>query len=263
MKQLKELTQDEYKKLKKSDMLTILYPEATGDYYKDTNDFYIKFPLAKDWNISVDISRNNTYLHFAESGWYKIGEKILYVKEGSSEVCNEHDEIRKAKPSEVEAHLIEEAKRRGYKKGVRIKVENDAMIYTLTDPHFSYEYLDKYDELITKVVGQTMLRTVCIYSKGKWTEIIKDESIKIGQGANEYEVKFKPNGIDVGCKHISRGDVEKLKSFYLLVHSLGFSKVVVDTSYEKMIFIGKGFEPIHVTLDEIQSIIEKIHDKAL
>jgi hypothetical protein len=247
MKQLKELTQDEYKKLKKSDMLTILYPEATGDYYKDTNDFYIKFPLAKDWNISVDISRNNTYLHFAESGWYKIGEKILYVKEGSSEVCNEHDEIRKAKPSEIEAHLIEEAKRRGFVAGNKFKSLTTGYIYEIETQKYAYH--NSSDAL-------DLWGTACIYKQGKWAEIINDELIKI----NGYDVEFESNGIKVGCKHIDKYDLERLKSFYLLTQKLGLPMLSMNPCQETIgLFEPNGVYYFNTEFSTLERILDKLN----
>lgn len=68
---------------------------------------------------------------------------------------------RKATPKEVEKRLIEEAKKRGYKKGnYKCLWTNDV----------------RYDDCIPMYAldeDRLWLKNGCVYSKGKWAEIIK------------------------------------------------------------------------------------------
>lgn len=110
MKHLKELTQDEYNNLKKAGMLTILYPEATGNYELDKLDncteyFNEKFgrPTCKvgDW-----VHTNYSPLPFGKiNKFYDAMHAEVVSAQGSGTMCTIYD-LRSATPSEIESHLI-------------------------------------------------------------------------------------------------------------------------------------------------------------
>ena len=85
--------------------------------------------------------------------------------------------FRLATPAEIEAHLKEEAERRGYKPGVRIKYmlqgglsDIHERIITIRDIDFRYDSLE--DELCLYSCGNFSAR---LYSQGKWAEILPDK----------------------------------------------------------------------------------------
>ena len=119
-----------------------------------------------------------------------------------------------ATDKEVEAALIKEAKKRGFKDGVKIKpVSGDINI--LFDNKF--EYLKKWHEYKNALFIDNYL----VFSNGKWAEIIKDEPIKVGG----YEVKKNADYYEIGCREIPKCDIKDLSIF---MSSQRFTKVSFD-----------------------------------
>lgn len=370
MKHLKELTQDEYKKLKKSDMLTILYPEATGDYEKDCKSKdespCVAFFKKGEWiNIGGSVSRcydnmtitypatnicrratikeiqdyliaeakkkysvgdtlnvmqngeygqlvkydfeydeeedsllfwfhDRRYRIYMKGEWavvrskleskptYKVGDWVeyiltsnifanevrtgritseriagIYVIDNKISAWEQHI-LKKLNHSEIETFLIEEAKRRGYKKGVSIlDRRSNSTVCTITSPHFDYKYNPTLDRLYTIILGRNNMYDAVIYSKGEWAEIINYEAIKIGG----YDVEFESNGIKVGCKHIDKYDLGRLKSFYQLVGKLGIESMEVMPQHNTIhIFHESVDHKFEVNIDTLQKILDKLND---
>jgi hypothetical protein len=221
MKKLKDLTEKEYKKLIKADLLQVLYPEVTGDYVNDCTDFYRNYKKSKfkngywvkvikggnnasDFNKLIGVNGRGVYdLVGWETELFRIdGDIKKFNGEGyvDNQYCyplkwNDHyagyvyeKALESATPSEIEAHLIEEAKRRGYKQGVVVKSFHNRNTWALQG---DVRYIEETDSLSD--------RMTYLYQKGKWAEIIKEEKIKIGG----YEVEFKKGEIKVGCKYFT------------------------------------------------------------
>lgn len=228
MKHLKELTQDEYNKLKKAGMLTILYPEATGDYEKGSN-------IPQSYSLS-----------FKNGEWIRIGSSIsrcdqdMFLTYPKTLIC------RRATPSEIESHLIEEAKRRGYKKGVIV----DENKYEISDNNFKYD--DFLDGLYVKINNERLLP---IYLNGVWVEIIKDEAIKIGG----YEVEFKKGEIKIGCKTISNSYIYNLFKLRGLLKALDIEHIFIEPKYVR-VFGEMARIDVNIQNSELDKIIDKLID---
>lgn len=217
MKNLKQLTKEEYKKLDKAGMLYVLYPEATGDYpsdivvAKDKHDNYFAGNMDNFNNPSKPTYKVGDWVYTGYN-LLKIG-RITYmdipwieVRDAMGNGTNVHiKKIRKATPSEIESHLIEEAKRRGYKKGTKICcAEFNTLKATIISNDFAYD-ADNDDLYVETDDINTSYYSV--YKKGKWAEILKDESIKIGG----YDVEFGNTHIKVGCKVFDKTDLSAIR----------------------------------------------------
>ena len=141
---------------------------------------------------------------------YRFVDRICKVNNEGQVLMDDHNDItnywnpkklRLATPQEIETHLIAEAKKRGFAKGVLHKWAhlNDIRI---TDSD-EWRYNSEQDWLT--VISSKM--NFIIYHQGQWAEIVKEEPTKIG----EYEVKFGNDGdskfVSVGCKHYSYQEI--------------------------------------------------------
>ncbi len=102
---------------------------------------------------------------------------------------------KEAKDKEVELFLIEEAKRRGFKKGVEFASANGGTKFTCSDNRW-------FPEIFTN----TMWDDDCgiIFKDGKWAKIIKDEPLTI----NGKMVKITDSQVIIGCMTKSRVEFE-------------------------------------------------------
>lgn len=93
--------------------------------------------------------------------------------------------LRLATESEVKEALIKEAKRRGFKDGVKIK---NLLTCSMDDTCSNgFTYIDYNFFTDTLYAAETYNGDPVIYKQGKWAEILpQEEKIKIGG----YEVKF-------------------------------------------------------------------------
>jgi len=210
MKQLKDLTKKEYESLDKIDMLEILYPEATGEYYNDCqpecND-ESKFKVG-DW-----VHTGYKFLPFGKiKRFIDIAHVEVVCAQGSGTMVTV-DKCRLATSEEVKSHLIKEAKRRGYKHGSIIN-----SLITLGTKHTLDMTYSKglYDGVRTDMFwyGGGL-----IYKQGKWAEIIKEEPIKIGG----YEVEFFDKYFKIGCMSFSKSDIFKILTMNSFVLERGLS----------------------------------------
>lgn len=163
----------------------------------------------KDGSKEIDIFRigeNIQDLNFEMNHYIRTkadGSVDDLSKEQDSYTINMNEPrwtLSKLNPSEISTHLIAEAKRRGYKKGITVKscVDNEVRVIEFKD----FTYLEESD---------TFHDTVCsLYEKGMWSEIIKDETIKIGG----YEVEFEKGSIKVGCKETTNANVKNLYKLF-------------------------------------------------
>lgn len=202
--------------------------------------------------------------------WYKtncLGGSIFYLTESPVEDCyvsgygfengdwcdlSEHYWTleQKYKPTlathqEVEEALIKEAKKRGFKEGVRFKsalYKYDCVITTY-EFDFHFDYMDMCKNVL-------FCNGNAIFSNGVWAEIVKYKTIKIG---GRYEVKFcgdieynKPKGND----YTTIDGHKFTKEFWQS------AKVISEHSKAKiMIGCSKQFD---VSLKTINQILEKL-----
>jgi hypothetical protein len=132
---------------------------------------------------------------------------------------------RKLTPSEIEAHLIAEAKRRGYKEGTKFKsyFDDGNKIRTIEKydrkTPIKFYYTKNTDSLRSAMYTNygEFCSNPSVYQDGQWAEIIKDEPIKIGG----YEVKFKNGRIKVGCETVSNDTLKALEITSELCSDIG------------------------------------------
>lgn len=106
-------------------------------------------------------------------------------------------ELRLANHQEVEEALIKEAKKRGFKEGVRFKsalYKYDCVITTY-EFDFHFDYMDMCKNVL-------FCNGNAIFSNGVWAEIVKDKTIKIGG----YSVEKMGESYRVGCKRFEITD---------------------------------------------------------
>lgn len=178
-------------------------------------------------SISEKIKQLET-TSFQKGKWYKRNKELLvwndykktygFTEDGmwSNDMLFSRDLniCVPATDKEVEEALIKEAKKRGFKDGVKIKpVSGDINI--LFDNKF--EYLKKWHEYKNALFIDNYL----VFSNGKWAEIIKDEPIKVGG----YEVKKNADYYEIGCREIPKCDIKDLSIF---MSSQRFTKVSFD-----------------------------------
>jgi len=98
------------------------------------------------------------------------------------------DWLTPATDKEFETALIKEAKKRGFKEGVKFLSARDGDIRTATNEFYSFDNWNKYTTL--------QLDTAWIFKGGKWATIIEEPKVKemTMQEVNKalgYEIKIK------------------------------------------------------------------------
>ncbi|WP_448506063.1 hypothetical protein [Immundisolibacter sp.] len=114
------------------------------------------------------------------------------------------DQFRLATKDEIEKVLIAEAKKRGYKTGVRQKIipAFGSIECTIICTCDGYKYYPDADRLDTLRDDKTPSCT--IYYKGQWAEIIEQqEPIVIGG----YKAEFLDDAVRFGCRQYSKKQV--------------------------------------------------------
>ena len=259
MKNLKDLTKEEYKKLDKIGMLYVLYPEANGDYELDTRKYiievddssisnkievgdYIEYTFTRDIDLAFLL---NEPLDETRIGRINRIINNSYIIDDKLQISSSHI-IRKLKPSQIESHLREEAKKRGYKKGTKIYRANCGRESFEIKYHTDFIYDERNDSLYCNFT---------IYKQGQWAEIIKDEPIKIGG----YEVKFKKGKVSVGCIEVSNDYVRaiNLVSEYCMLKSQELQ--FIANSGELIFFQGVN-DNYKIDRNTFAKIIEKLED---
>lgn len=254
MKKLKELTKKEYKALDLAGTLYVFHPEATGSFSDDckTKEEYqvgdwavIKsYKQCQEGNgISKDdlISKLYDVNMEGASGMYLNESSFCALTDGHYVKIKTKHIQRHATPQEIESHLIQEAKKRGYKHDVRIKsLLPYGGNYKLTEAKANPLYASHIDELW---YGGGL-----VYKQGKWADIIKEEEIKIGT----WDVKFFSNKIKVGCKTISNVEADKIFRFQEWMQDQNVTSQIIFNS-EGKISIHNGTNGF-VTLDNEKKI---------
>lgn len=145
--------------------------------------------------------------------------------------------VRLATPSEVEQHLISEAKKR-YKVGDKIKRSHLWDDCSNDDVKIEGGWTENYEAYNDRV----SLGGVYVYNKGKWATIIevKDQPILIGG----YEITFHSTYITVNACQYTKTDLQQI------YHVLKMEQV-------RSLNVGCTGQ-IKVTLDEINLILERL-----
>lgn len=115
-------------------------------------------------------------------------------------------QVRLATEEEIKTHLIAEAKRRGFKEGVKIipaklnSCEDKDGFVKCCNEDFFFKYDAREDGLYC--------RKQWVYYSGQWATIVeKDPVIKIGG----YEVEFKNGYITINACAFDKSDLIKIK----------------------------------------------------
>lgn len=123
-----------------------------GKWYKDAYSNFLIY-AEEIHEITNDISG---YGFYSSLKWFD-----------SKRVCVKNIKLNIATHEEVETALIEEAKRRGFKEGVRFKSASSGDEFTFKGELKLYKY-----ESLTPSLG-------CVFIKGKWAEIVEEPKQKI------------------------------------------------------------------------------------
>ena len=99
--------------------------------------------------------------------------------------CN----LEKATKQEVEETLINEAKRRGFKEGVKFKCLISAEVGVLIEDYFLYNGSFGRGNSLESAFKNDIINGV-LFKEGQWAEII-DEKTELKQEIKELEVKLK------------------------------------------------------------------------
>lgn len=164
------------------------YPE----YWEEIKESTFK---VGDWVVD---SRDNGIFRITKID--PIDNRRLF---GSSEYEWLHSSyFRLATTQEIETHLIAEAKKRGFAKGVYHRwyepaISTEVRLVESNDWRYNLEF-----DCLT-IMGKY---AYVIYSKGQWAEIVKEEPIII----EGYKGNFNSKGVAFGCKSYSLEQVNQL-----------------------------------------------------
>ncbi len=189
-------------------------------------------------SLTEQIKKYESGERFEIGRWYKnVGgcgshPYWFYYKEGGSGMygfnndmnwscnlsCGDSDlgvYYRPATPSEVEAALIAEAKKRGFKEGVRItKPKEWGYVSPDTIGKSGFNYHD----------GVLGLGTCVLFKNGQWATIIPQEE-KIEIGNREVIIDKDNDLINVGCKTIYQIELQQISD---LMRRCDFDTIQLD-----------------------------------
>ena len=135
----------------------ILNVLEVGEWYKDLDGkglYYItKIKEDSFWFYGLDVNGN-----WEDNDWYLIKN------------CN----LSKATKQEIEQTLTEEAKRRGFKKGVKFKCLISAEVGVLIEDYFLYNGSFGRGNSLESAFKNDIINGV-LFKEGQWAEIIDDK----------------------------------------------------------------------------------------
>lgn len=159
-----------------------------------------------DWVKYIGVSSTickNGYIYKLEDidsdGW------VYHICDDGSRNGYRKKNYKLATKQEIEQHLIAEAKRRGFGKGIK----------WINPIYENYEFASK-GNFTSEFSGDNIIYLYLdhntIYNKGEWAEIIKDEEIEI----SGYKAKFDKarKTVQFGCKTIT---LEELKAVLVVM----------------------------------------------
>ena len=143
---------------------------------------------AGKWIIGKNTNDGRQYIphhpvRFIEEGDYWC--RFESDKDGRTETSKKY--LRHATEDEVESHLIEEAKKRGYNQGVKVKnmtKDDNFSVDCINNgfKSFPIEYNPRNDELSANMA---------IYKQGKWAEIIEEKPVITFDGVEYSETTLR------------------------------------------------------------------------
>ena len=145
-----------------------------------------------------------------------------------------------ATKEEVEEALIKEAKRRGFKEGVRFKSAYNSY-------EFVFESMGTWDECRTPYASLCAEPAGAIFCNGKWAEIISEPKVII----NGQEMKQEGNIISFGCAKFYKEQLIKYKEF-MYSETEGWSG---SNRWPKELVLSSG---VKLTADELCKIVDNI-----
>lgn len=145
--------------------------------------------------------------------------------------------FRLATTQEIETHLIAEAKKRGFAKGVSYRYPDrpDLGIRKVESNEFGYDAED--DSFYDKGFHNYNL-----YRGGQWAEIVKEEEIKIGEYIARFDFSNSgPNTVSFGCKKYTFSEIISLYETCLV---FGVSQVYAHNHLVEWMTIKKIYDEI-------------------
>jgi len=214
---------------------------------------------------------------FEVGKWYKHGKLSIFcfVKENGLGVngygfnpdgwCDDNTwsknwEITSATNEEVEAALIAEAKKRGFKEGVIVDLSSiNPDWQTRTKINGSSRYLSAYDNDDNDDYNNALVFGACyIFSKGQWAEIIEEPKAVI----NGYEMEQEGDLIKFGCDKFNKEFFKALNSDLDYLNGgcdaggVLHRGIQIDNNRKiKLITLDSGVE---ITVKQLQEIVDNI-----
>ena len=171
-----ELTQEQIDKLAEKTHAKELLKEFVPEAF-ETKLEVGKWYIHKEHKELINIAEINKKDEIKFYGFYydKSKNTSIFVDERNSPSFygdgKNFSNWRLATEEEVREALINEAKKRGYKIGVKVKSELDLEISEITDDNF--EYIPEGNALRVKV-SSIFYNKRNLFNNGKWMEIIKE-----------------------------------------------------------------------------------------
>ena len=142
---------------------------------------------AGKWIIGKNTNDGRQYIphhpvRFIEEGDYWC--RFESDKDGRTETSKKY--LRHATEDEVESHLIEEAEKRGYKEGVKVKCLSE-----VGGTGILKNRINEYDIERDKLWHYISDGAILIYKQGKWAEIIKEKPVITFDGVEYSETTLR------------------------------------------------------------------------
>jgi hypothetical protein len=160
---------------------------------------------------------------------------------GKNYLAPNEDQLIEATNEEVQTALIKEAKKRGFKEGVRFQSAWDSVEY-IFNKIGTYRDRRPHPSLVAEPLG-------AIFCKGKWATII-DTPLTI----NGYEMKQEHDLITFGCARFDKNDLKNLKTQINYFNKEGSHP---SKPYRKIKSITLDSD-VTITVKELQEIVDKI-----
>ena len=218
-------------------------PEFKSGWYKNT----VSKSILTYFNFEDD-----TFYGLNSSGWHTSDDSNIQIELATEFFSEGFD--RPATNSEVEAALIAEAKKRGFKKGVLI---NQVPAYgscggehIAKDNKFLFTYHSDYTNLSYGGIG------IFNTEDGKWAEIITEPKVTI----NGYDMKQEGDYVVFGCAKFHHNRLRELNNTVLSWESLHKDNDRVTSNplnnrYIKSITLDSGVE---ITVEQLKQIVDNI-----
>lgn len=152
----------------------------------EVGKWYVLKTYLSDWLMNYQGNGSVSYGFNTTKDW------------GNNYIMQECDDWKEATHEEVESALIAEAKKRGYKKGVRIKGLDNGEICTL--PNGGFEYMEN-ENVLWFGNPYDDYDGFEIFNDGKWAQILPEEKTIITKGKAlriiAKKLKVSPESIEI------------------------------------------------------------------